>query len=160
MTSIKQIREAIDSGLDKLQAKAEAAAAHLNLSDDEVHDRIAGLQDKLKESAAAMQAKLAETEEYAAEATKEIKPALEHLQVQLALGKADSRDAFIARKKQIQHAIAEYNARLDAADAAEEREMAAEVDAYVKAYVEQAAALEAELEAMEDSYEKQEGESS
>lgn len=157
MTSIKQIREAIDAGLDSLKARAEAAAEHLNLSDDEVHDRIAGLQDKLKESATALQAKMAETGEFAAETTKEIKPALEHLQVQLALGKADSRDAFLARKKEIQHAIAEFNARLDAADAAEEREMAAEVDAYLKAYAEQAATLEAELAVMEESYEKQEG---
>ena len=160
MTSIKQIREAIDSGLDSLKARAEAAAAHLNLSDDEVHERIAGIQDKLKESASALQSKMAETEEFAAETAKEIKPALEHLQVQLALGKADSRDAFIERKKQIQHAIAEFNARLDAADAAEDREMAAEVDAYLKAYAEQAAALEAELAVMEESYEKQEGASS
>ena len=81
----------------------------------------------------------------------------ELVQVQLALGKADSRDAFLARKKEIQHAIAEFNARLDAADAAEEREMAAEVDAYLKAYAEQAATLEAELAVMEESYEKQEG---
>ena len=71
MTSIKKIRKAIDSGLDKLQAKAEATAEHLNLSDDEVHDRIAGLQDKLKESASALQSKMAETEEFATGAAKE-----------------------------------------------------------------------------------------
>jgi predicted nucleic acid-binding Zn-ribbon protein len=65
MKSIKQIREAIDSGLDKLQAKAE-----------------------------------------------------------------------------------------DAADAAEEREMAAEFDAMVEAYATQAAALEAELQAMEEQYDE------
>ena len=44
MTSIKEIRAAIDAGLDKLQAKAEAAAAQLNLSDDEINPRLAELE--------------------------------------------------------------------------------------------------------------------
>ena len=70
MTSIKQIREAIDSGLDSLQAKAEAAAAHLELSDDEIHQRIADIQYNLKESASALQSKMAETEESATETEK------------------------------------------------------------------------------------------
>ena len=153
MPTIKEIRAAIDAGLDRIQAKAEATAAHLDLSEDEIQERLAGYQDKLKDSAAALQAKMEQAEEIAAESTKEIRPALEHLQMQLALGKADSRDAFNAKKKQIQHAIAEFNAKLDAANAAEEREMSEQVDALLKAYAEQAAALEAELAAMDESYE-------
>ena len=43
MKSIKQIRESIDSGLDKLQAKAEAAT-QLNLSDDDLNARLAEQQ--------------------------------------------------------------------------------------------------------------------
>lgn len=34
MTSIKDMRAAIDAGLDKLQAKAEAIAAQLDLTAD------------------------------------------------------------------------------------------------------------------------------
>ena len=45
----------------------------------------------------------------------------------------------------------------DAADAAEQREQAAEFEAAVRAYVAQVAALEAELEAMDEQYEKREG---
>ena len=154
MTTIKEVRAAIDAGLDRLQAKAEA---QLYLSDDEINTRIAEYEDQLKAAAVALQERMAEAEQVAGETKTKVQSALEHLQVQLALGKADTRDAFNAKKKEIQRAIAEFNAELDAADAAEEREMAAEFDAFVKAYVEQAAALEAELEAMEESYEKQEG---
>ena len=157
MTTIKEVRAAIDAGLDRLQAKAEAAAAQLNLSEDEIDARIAEYENHLKSAATALQTRMAEAEEVAGETKTKIQSALEHLQVQLALGKADTRDALRAKKKEIQHAIAEFNAELDAADAAEEREMAAEFDSFVKAYVEQAAALEAELEALEETYEKQEG---
>ena len=160
MPTIKEIRAAIDSGLDKIQSKAEAATAHLSLTEEQIEDRLSGLQGKLKESASALHAKMTEAEEFAGETATKIKPALEHLQVQLALGKADSRDTFNEKKKQIQHAIAEFNAKLDATDVAEERELAANVDANLRAYAEQAAALEAELEAMEETYEKQEGGSS
>lgn len=156
MPTIKEIRAAIDAGMDKAQARARAAAGHLNLSEDEIHDRITGIQTELKESAAALQEKMSEAGEYAGETAAKIQPALEHLQVQLALGKAESRDAFGEKKKQIQHAIAEFNARLDAADAEEEREMSAQVDEFLRAYAEQAAALEAELAAMEESYGKRE----
>ena len=82
---------------------------------------------------------------------------MEHLQVQLALGAAEGRDAFNTKKKEITRAVAEFNAELDAADAAEQRERAAEFEAAVQAYVAQAAALEAELEAIDEQYEKQEG---
>ena len=157
MTTIKEVRAAIDAGLDRLQARAEAAAAQLNLSEDEIDARIAEYGDQLKAAAVALQERMAEGELVAGETKAKVQSALEHLQVQLALGKADTRDAFNAKKKEIQRAIAEFNAELDAADAAEEREMAAEFDAFIKAYVEQAAALEAELEALEESYEKQEG---
>ncbi|MCK5359322.1 MAG: hypothetical protein KAJ95_01775, partial [Gammaproteobacteria bacterium] len=81
-----------------------------------------------------------------------IQGAVEGLQVQLTLGAADTRDAFNSKKKEIQRAIAEFNAALDAADAADQREMAAELDALLAIYVAEAVALDAELEAMEEKY--------
>jgi len=155
MKSIQEIREAIDAGLDKIQAKAEAAAAQLNLSDDEINTRLAEQEAKLTDAAEQLQAKLAES--VPEETRTKIQGSLEHLQLQLALGAAEGRDAFNAKKKEIESAIAQFNAELDAADAAEQREMAAELDALVAAYAAQAAALEVELEAAEEQYEKQEG---
>ena len=155
MPTIKEIRTAFDAELDKIQAKAKAAAAQMNLSEEEIHERLARYQDMLKESATALQAMMEQAEEFAVETTRDIRPALEHLQVQLALGKADSRDAFNEKKKQIQHAIAEFNAKLDTANAAEEREMSEHADALLKEYTKQASALEAELAAMDESFENQ-----
>ena len=153
MKSIKDIRAAIDSGLDKIQAKAEAAAKQISLSTDELNSHIKTQEDKLKNAAADLQAKL---DGVVSEENKtKIQGAVDHLQVQLALGAADSRDAFNDKKQEIQRAIAKLNAELDAADAAEERE--AEVDALIKAYAAEATAMEAEMEAMYEQYEAKEG---
>lgn len=154
MKSIKDIRTAIDSGLDKIQAKAEAAAKQISLSTDELNSHIKTQEDKLKNAAADLQAKL---DGVVSEENKtKIQGAVDHLQVQLALGAADSRDAFNSKKQEIQRAIAELNAELDAADAADERE-AAEVDALIRAYVAEAIIMEAEMEAMYEQYEEKEG---
>lgn len=150
MTSIKDIRAAIDAGLDKLQVKAEAAAAQLDLTTDEVNDRIEKQQKKLSDTTEKLQKQLDEA--VPEETRTKIQAAVEHLQVQLALGAADTRDAYNAKKKEVTRAIAELNAELDAADAAEEREMAAEFDALMEAYVAEAVAMNAELEAMEEKY--------
>ncbi|MDA9981864.1 hypothetical protein N9H39_03835 [Gammaproteobacteria bacterium] len=155
MTSVKEIRAAIDAGLDKLQVKAEAAAAQLNLSEDEIKARLAEQEAKLKDAAEQLQTKLADSIDD--ETKLKIQSTVEQLQVQLALGAAEGRDAFDAKKKEITRAIAEFNAELDAADATEQRERAAEFEAAVQAYAAQAAALEAELEAMDEQYEKREG---
>ena len=155
MTSIKEIRAAIDAGLDKLQVKAEAAAAQLNLSEDEIKARLAEQEAKLKDAAEQLQTRLADSVDD--ETKLKIQSTVEQLQVQLALGAAEGRDAFNAKKKEITRAIAEFNAELDAADATEQREQAAEFEAAVRAYVAQVAALEADLEAMDEQYEKREG---
>lgn len=155
MTSIKEVREAVDAGLDKLQAKAEAAAAQISLTGDELNAHINTQEDKLNEAVVKLQEKLDEA--VPEETRTKIQGTVEHLQVQLALGAADSRDAFNAKKKEIQRAIAEFNAEMDAADAAEDKEMAAEFEALMEDYVAQAVALEAELAVMEEQYEEKDG---
>lgn len=150
MPTIKEIRAAIDKGLDKLQAKTEAVAAQISLSSDELNKHINGQEEKLHDAAVKLQAKLDRA--VPEDSRIKIKGALEHLQVQLALGAADSRDAFNAKKKEIQRAIAEFNAQLDAA---EEREMEAELNALMEDYVAQCVALNAEMEAMDEQYEKE-----
>jgi hypothetical protein len=153
MSTIKEIRAAIDAGLDKLQANAEAVAAQISLSSAELNKHISEQEEKLDDAAVKLQAKLDAV--VPEESRTKIKGALEHLQVQLALGAADSRDAFNAKKNEIQHAIAKFNAELDAADAAEERELAAECDDLLEDYVAQSVTLNAELEAMEEQFGKE-----
>ena len=147
MTSIKEARAAIDAGLDKLQAKAEAAAKQISLSSDDLNIYINEQKEKLNDASVKLQEKLNEPVAVSEETKIKIQGAAEHLQVQLALGVADTRDTFTVKKKEIQRAIAKFNAEIDAA---EERETTAELNDLIQVYVIQAVILEAELEAMEE----------
>ena len=151
MTSIKEVRAAIDAGLDKLQAKAEASAKQISLSCDDLNIYIDEQKEKLNDASVKLQEKL--NEAVSEETRIKIQGAAEHLQVQLALGAADTRDAFTVKKKEIQRAIAKFNAEIDAA---EERETTAELNALMQVYVAQTVTLEAELEAMEEQFPEKE----
>ncbi len=151
MTSIKEVRAAIDAGLDKLQAKAEASAKQISLSSDDLNIYIDEQKEKLNDASVKLQEKL--NEAVPEETRIKIQGAAEHLQVQLALGVADTRDTFTVKKKEIQRAIAKFNAEIDAA---EERGTTAELNALMQVYVAQAVTLEAELEAMEEQFPEKE----
>jgi hypothetical protein len=111
------------------------------------------LEDKLNAAAVKLQEQI--NEAVPEETRTKIQGAVEHLQVQLALGAADSRDAYNAKKKEVTRAIAELNAEFDAADAAAEREATEDVNALMEIYVAQAVILNVELEAMEEQYEEE-----
>ena len=150
MTSIKEMRSAIDSGLDKLQAKAVAVSAQVELTIDDINDRIDQHEKKLSNATARLLNKLDQI--VSRESMEKLEGKVDHLEVQLALGAADTRDAINAKKSEIARAIAELEAELDAADAALEREMAAEFDTVIEDYMTGVIALNAELEAMEELY--------
>lgn len=150
MTSIKETREAIDSRLDKLQAKAESVSAQVKLTVDEINERIDEHEKKLSDATVNLLNKLDAM--VSGETMEKLERKVDRLEVQLALGAADTRDAINTKKSEILHAVAELNAELDAADAAIEREMAAEFDALIEDYVKGVITLNAELEAMEELY--------
>ena len=147
MTFIKDLRASIDTGLDKLEAKAEALEAHFELTEDAIEDRIESMGKSLKEAAETLHDKISDS--VSDETRTRIRASLEHLQVQLALGKAEGRDAYNEKKKQISRAIADFNAELDAAEAADAKSATSELDGAVKDYVESAVFMEAELAAKE-----------
>ena len=154
MKSIKEVRAAINSQLDKIEAKAEAAKAQLDLSKTEVDQRLEQQEQSLLEAAEKLTAKLEAAGVVAEEEKTKIKGSLEGLQVQLALGSAETRDAFNKKKAEVNHRIAEFNAELDAAEAAGEREAIEEIKAEIEIYAVEVIVLEAELEAADDNYQE------
>ena len=151
MKSIKEVREAINAQLDKIEAKAEAVKAQLDLSKVEVDERLEQQEKSLLEAAEKLTAKLEEAGVVAEEEKIKIKGSLENLQVQLALGAADTRDAFNKKKAEVNRHIAEFNAELDAAKAAGEKDAAEEIMAEMEIYVVEVIALEAELEVADEN---------
>ena len=154
MKSIKEVRAAINVKLDKIEAKAEAAKAQFDLSKADVNTRIEQQEKSLLAAAEELTAKLEGAGAIAQEEVTKIKGSLEGLQVQLALGSADTRDTFNKKKNEISRRIAEFNAELDAAKAANDKATVEEIMAAMEAYALLAVALEAELEAADENYQQ------
>jgi len=152
MSTVKEIREAIDAKLDKWEAQATAFQAQFELNKAELIERVEEQKHQLEKIAQRVRDKIDEASGLAEETKAKIRASFEHLQVQLALGVADTRDAYQDWKQKLQSSIAAFEADLDVAIAEEDAALQAEFDALMEAYVKEADALEAEIVAMEAQF--------
>lgn len=152
MSTIKEIREAVDAKLDKWEAQATALQAQLEFNKVEVIKRVEEQKRRLEQIAQRVRDKIDAAGGLAEETKTKIRASFEHLQVQLALGAADTRDAYQAWRKKVQSSIAAFEADLDLAIAEKDAALQAELDALMNAYVKEADALDAEIEAMEAQF--------
>jgi phenylalanyl-tRNA synthetase alpha subunit len=81
-----------------------------------------------------------------------MRAAFEQLQVQLALGWAEGRDAYAAQKQKIQDSIGAFEAEVDRASAAADQKTREALDGLKREFVARADALDAELTAVEVQY--------
>ena len=77
------------------------------------------------------------------------------MQVQLALGVADTRDAYQDWKQKVQSSVAAFEADLDRAAAEDDAALQAELDALMVDFLKEADALEAEIEAMQSQFDEE-----
>ncbi len=94
MSRIKELRASLDKKLDALEHQAL----------QRLDERKQQLCDLLKE----VQVDMQKSKEMAAQAKSEVQAKLEHLQAQLALGKADARDTFEEQRTKILKALNEF----------------------------------------------------
>ncbi|MGO9118944.1 MAG: hypothetical protein ACLQPD_15210 [Desulfomonilaceae bacterium] len=148
MSKIREIREAIDTKLDKWQATATAAEAQLQQTKEQALEELEARKKRLKETLEAFKSEVAKAKGIADEKKTEIQARFEDLQVQLALGKAEARDAFEAQKEKIQRSIDTLETTID-----HELEVAGQaIDESLKkaanTFIVAAIDLEAEMEAL------------
>ena len=113
MSKIREIRRAIDTKLDQLEASATAAETLLQQTKGEATHQFEERKKHLSDTLEEFKSELAKTKETTNENVKEILTKFEHLRVHLALGKAETRDSFEAQKKGIQHSITALEAAID-----------------------------------------------
>ena len=113
MSKIREIREAIDTKLDKWEASATALEAQLQQSKEQAVEELEVRKKRLNETLEGFKSEILKAKGLADEKKTEIQTRFDELQVQLALGKAEARDAFEAQKKKIQHSIATLEATID-----------------------------------------------
>jgi Skp family chaperone for outer membrane proteins len=154
MSTIKEIRGAIDAKLDKWEAQATALQAQLELNKEDIIERVEEQKRRFEQVAQHIRDKIGEASGLAEDVKAKIITAFEHLQVQLALGAADTRDAYQDWKQKLETSIATFEAELDVAMAKEDAALEADLDALMDAYVREADALEAEIDAMQAQFDE------
>jgi hypothetical protein len=149
--SIQEIRQAIDEGLDFIQTKAEAAQVQLALGNMELQERFGEQFQELCKSASGLQAKLTELNPGDDNMGQQLQQAMDKLQVQLALGEMESKDALTELKADIERRVDELDAVIDAYSTEESEAVVSEVKEALNAYSKQAVAMKAEIAARLDS---------
>jgi hypothetical protein len=143
MTSIKTARTSIDSKLDKWEAQATALQSQFELSKEQVTQRVDDQKHRLQKIASNVKENINANSRLPEEIKGKIKSSFEHLQVQLSLGKIDSREAYQEWKDKVKTSIAKFEDNIELTTS----EAEAEGDKLVSAFVKEADILEAEIEA-------------
>ncbi|MEO6307207.1 MAG: hypothetical protein ABIO96_07240 [Nitrospiraceae bacterium] len=151
MSRIKELRASFDKKLDALEHQALALEAQLIQTKDQALQRLEQRKQQLRDLLQQVQADVQKSKEMAGQAKTEVQATLEHLQVQLALGKADARDTFEEQKAKILKALNEFES------VAEQKLKGAgfESGKVWEDLVGRTSRLEAEFEAIKDRFESE-----
>ncbi|MDH3379466.1 MAG: hypothetical protein OEQ39_21265 [Gammaproteobacteria bacterium] len=154
MLNIREMRNSMDSKLDQWEHSALAIEAQFQSTKDEALRRVESQKKKMSAAAARIQQAIQKSAQIPGEAKQEIKSEIDKLQLQLALGKAEARDAYQQQEKAIMDGIAGVEARI----ARHETELDREWEAAMAEWIREEIALEAELEAAHIQYEMEKAE--
>ncbi len=108
MSRIKELRASLDKKLDALEYQALALEAQLTQTKEQTLQRLEQRKQQLRDLLTQVQADVQTSKEMAEQAKSEVQAKLEHLQVQLALGKADARDTLEEQRTKILKALNEF----------------------------------------------------
>jgi hypothetical protein len=153
MSKIKEIREAIDTKMDKWEASATAIEAQLRLSKEQAVEELEVRKKRLNETLEGFKSEIMKTKGLADEKRTEIQTMFDELQVQLALGKAEARDAFEAQNKKIQRSIATLESTVDRELDAAGQSIDGSLKKAANKFIVAAIGLEAQMEALEVQFE-------
>jgi len=151
MSRIKELRASLGKKLDALEHQALALEAQLTQTKDQALQRLEQRKQQLRDVLKQVHADVQQSKEIAASAKAEVQAKLEHLQVQLALGKADARDTFEEQRTRILKALNEFESVADQ----KLKGAAFESGKLWGDLVGRASTLEAEFEALKNRFESE-----
>jgi hypothetical protein len=148
MSRIKEFRASIGKKLDALEHQAMALEAHLTQTQEQVMQRLEQRKQQLRDLLKQVQVDVQKSREMAEQAKLEVQAKLEHLQVQLALGKAEARDTFEEQRAKTLKALSEFES------IAEEKLKGATFESgkVWEDLVDRTSTLEAEYEVLKDRF--------
>jgi DNA repair exonuclease SbcCD ATPase subunit len=115
MTTTEDIRQSVDAKLDKLEAQASSIEAQLSQTREDVISDLEKRQVELQAAVDDLRSKLDETKDEGEDLKQKIRQTLDHVPVQLALAKAETRDAVEAANKQMREAANHLTSTIDGA---------------------------------------------
>ncbi len=145
MSTIHQIRQSIQHKVDHWEALAESLELQLTLGRADALQRFDAERQRLQASIETLKERIGPTLQQGEAASARLKAALEHLEVKLALGRAETREVYLEQRNHLEQAIQSFEARLDEAVATSGERLESEL----KAFARQADRLRAEMEALE-----------
>jgi DNA repair exonuclease SbcCD ATPase subunit len=152
MPTIKEIRESIDKKLDHWEASATAFEAQLQQTKEQALAKLEDRKKTLNEALDNLKSAVANAKGIADDTKKQVQAEFDDLQAQLALGKAETQDAFRTQAKKIQDSIATLEAsldkHLDAAGHAAEAALEMAADKFIAATIE----YEAQADALAEQF--------
>jgi len=151
MSRIKELRASIDKKLDALEHQALALEAQLTQTKDQALQRLEQRKQQLRDVLKQVQAEVQKSKEVAEQAKAEVQAKLDHLQVQLALGKAEVRETFEEQRTKILKALNEFETIADQ----KLKGAAFESGKVWEDLVSWASTLEAEFEALKGRFESE-----
>jgi len=151
MSRIKEFRASLDKKLDALEHQALALEAQLTQTKDQAMLRLEQRKQQLRDLLKQVQVDVQKSKEMAEQAKTEVQAKLEHLQVQLALGKADARDTFEEQRTKTLKALNEFES------VAEQKLKGAAFESgkVWEDLVDRTSTLEAEFEALKGRFESE-----
>lgn len=149
MSSIKKIRESVETKLDKLDARVDALQAALKGSQDQSGARIEHHKQEVRRALEKLTADIDEHPDLSEARRREIRSLVDNLDEQITLSQSAARETLAYARQQISDAAQKMETELDAALAESKAMTAGMLHASMNTYARAVDKLDAELEAAE-----------
>lgn len=136
MPKIREVRASIDQTLDRWEAAALALEANVQANLTTVSERIKTQKEKLAEASEGLKLAIAHAQQLPSDTKEKIAGDLDHLKVQLALGKAEARDAVAAQENNIKQAVQRLENRIDGVEQKFDQNIEEAVEKWTRAELE------------------------
>jgi hypothetical protein len=149
MATLHELRGKLSARAEALEARVQSLEVQLALGKAEAADRMEDAKKRYAKALQQLRRRIGESKAVAEDVRSNLLTRADELQVQLALGKAESRDALAAQRAKVEHAWTELDARLKGAGNAAAREW----EKVSETLADSALALEIEMDALQTRFE-------
>jgi predicted metal-dependent phosphoesterase TrpH len=148
----QEIRQSISHQVTRMEAQTTAFDAQLHAETDEVRERLEDRKQKVEKAGQKLCQAMEQAGSQAEQAIDPLKAAFQQVQVQLALGWMEGREAYEEQKEKIASSLADFESEVDRAAATADQQAAERLNDLKRGFIAEVDALDGELTAAELQY--------